>query len=274
MLKHNPLTLVCLLILGGCSYTIERKTIKTTIQENDKISQITEESNPVGFFTNPDKIAAIFAKENSLNLAASIEKLDSNLGIEYKEKVVALAETLDQVNSQLYGQLQVAAFAINANPSNEKNIENFWQSYNALSKTTIKARQVSIVPLLIGNITEKRKEFDSINKVLWNFIDGLNEKLYDPNYLKDSVWWQENKEQIKMSLTFIPKQDDERKVVFLLFSSSFDSIKRLANSYQENNETELTDLLNILKRGSDTLNQIQQAEKALDVALESFSNTN
>ena len=94
----------------------------------------------------------MYAKENSTKFsilaevtdAAKTGKIDGKIDYEKLEKVIKLAQDLDQINSQYYPFLFTTFLGLNSNPTNETNREHFWETVKQLTTSIDEVRKLEI----------------------------------------------------------------------------------------------------------------------------------
>ncbi len=135
--------ILSLLLLPACSGFVNQERVYYT-----DLKKANVDSELITYVVKIDEILKVYDRETTTesNLNLDSEKLASQLNISHKqaEKLVKIAEDLDQINSQNYPMLFTIFLGLNANPSNPQNRQQFWESLNGLIEKTYESRNLQI----------------------------------------------------------------------------------------------------------------------------------
>jgi len=130
-------------ILTGCSGFVNQESIAYVDPK-----KMNTESELYTYVVKIDKLLRVYDKEKTqttkLDLDAEELKVKLGLSHEQTEKLVKLAEDLDQINSQNYPILFTMFLGLNSNPSSSTNRAKFWSSLDNLINKTYEARNNQI----------------------------------------------------------------------------------------------------------------------------------
>lgn len=172
------IVILSLFSITGCSLFLP--TISVYREEDDK-------GNITKIYTvirKPENVFESYVKESKVDNTAKFtvpEKIvDFELTTKYNESVILLAEKLDQLNSQLSTQYKTLLLGLNAQPANDENLRNFWNSVGRLSNDAIRARvYISTIFSMttFGQISDSLVYFAGLEKDLDSQIKKIEEEI-------------------------------------------------------------------------------------------------
>jgi|APIni6443716594_1056825.scaffolds.fasta_scaffold1019707_1 3-methyladenine DNA glycosylase Mpg len=142
----NTLLVISIGFLTGCStlqgYVNQERIEYVNPLESGKKSEL------YTYVVKVDELLKVYGKENNTKTDVTLDakKVEASLNVSHEDaqKIIKIANDLDQVNSQNYPILFTIFMGLNANPSSKENRDEFWKALNKVTDNTLESRRLGL----------------------------------------------------------------------------------------------------------------------------------